>query len=128
MRAAPKEKRIMHRLARPSPVLRSTLSAATRLPALPPPRLLRSTLATASSPPANNGPGRVVGRSGKTYSPALVKVVTTLGKLLGYNLRTSHAITLTSDYYDRCAARFEAEKTFWVTGPSPSLLSQGISH
>lgn len=57
-----------------------------------------------------------VGRSGKTYSPLTVKLITGLGKLLGYNLRTSNAITLTSDFYDRCANQFETEKDFWTKG------------
>lgn len=34
--------------------------------------------------------------------------------MLGYTLQKSTAVTLTSDYYDRCAARFEIEKEFWV--------------
>ncbi|KAG0144557.1 hypothetical protein CROQUDRAFT_672321 [Cronartium quercuum f. sp. fusiforme G11] len=86
------------------------------LPSSPSP-LLISNLSTATSPTpqSNNGSHHVVGRSGKTYSPTIVKLITTLGKLLGYNLRTSHAITLTSDYYDHCAGRFEVEKAFWVS-------------
>jgi len=57
---------------------------------------------------------QVIGRSGKVYSQRTVKIVGAIGKLLGYTLQKSTAVTLTSDYYDRCAARFEMEKQFWV--------------
>lgn len=56
----------------------------------------------------------IIGRSGKLYNPRTVKIVQTIGRWLGYTLQKSTAVTLTSDYYDRCAARFEFEKSFWV--------------
>ncbi|MBW0566511.1 hypothetical protein O181_106226 [Austropuccinia psidii MF-1] len=68
------------------------------------------------SPPADlkNSSNVVVGRSGKIYSKRTVKLVEMIGRLLGYNLKKSTAITLTSDYYDRCANAFELQKDFWV--------------
>ncbi|CAH7669613.1 ubiquinol-cytochrome C chaperone-domain-containing protein [Phakopsora pachyrhizi] len=56
----------------------------------------------------------VVGRSGKVYSHRTVKIVGTIGKLLGYNLTKSNAITVTSDYYDQCSQRFDKTKDFWI--------------
>ncbi|KAI7959724.1 hypothetical protein MJO28_003515 [Puccinia striiformis f. sp. tritici] len=67
-----------------------------------------------NSSPARTEPKQVIGRSGKAYSPTTVKIVGAIGRLLGYTLQKSTAVTLTSDYYDRCAARFEIEKQFWV--------------
>lgn len=57
---------------------------------------------------------QVVGRSGKIYSSRTVKIVETIGRVLGYTLQKSTAVTLTSDYYDRCADRFNQEKQFWI--------------
>ncbi|EGG01176.1 uncharacterized protein MELLADRAFT_111234 [Melampsora larici-populina 98AG31] len=55
-----------------------------------------------------------IGKSGQLYSPWFVKLVTTLGNRLGYNLPTSHAITITSDLYDHCSNQFQLEKSFWI--------------
>lgn len=55
-----------------------------------------------------------IGKSGKQYSPWLVKLVIGLGKGLGYNLPKSHAITITSDLYDHCSNQFHIEKSFWI--------------
>ncbi|KAH9823571.1 ubiquinol-cytochrome C chaperone-domain-containing protein [Melampsora americana] len=55
-----------------------------------------------------------IGKSGKRYSPWLVKVLVSLGNGLGYHLPKSHAITVTSDLYDHCSNQFELEKPFWI--------------
>ncbi|KAA1093866.1 Protein cbp3, mitochondrial [Puccinia graminis f. sp. tritici] len=73
-----------------------------------------SSAATTQTKPSIDQTNHVVGRSGKVYSHRTVKIVGAIGRLLGYTLQKSTAVTLTSDYYDRCAARFEIEKQFWV--------------
>lgn len=54
--------------------------------------------------------------SGKPYSHLTVSIVKGVAKLMGYNSRTSTAIRVTSDLYDRCAERAEAEADFWYGG------------
>jgi hypothetical protein len=84
-------------------------------------RLNSNSAATTQTKPSIDQTNHVVGRSGKVYSHRTVKIVGAIGRLLGYTLQKSTAVTLTSDYYDRCAARFEIEKQFWVEGEDIGL-------
>ncbi|EST08683.1 Ubiquinol-cytochrome c chaperone/UPF0174 [Kalmanozyma brasiliensis GHG001] len=82
----------------------STPHTPAKQPPKPAPLLHTSQLSPSAPAPAS-----------KPYSPVTVTLVKTLAKLMGYNSLTSTSIRVTSDLYDRCAARAHAERHFWYT-------------
>lgn len=54
----------------------------------------------------------------RSYSPLTVKIVKGIATLLGYNRTSSMAIRVTSELYDRCAARADEEADFWYGSES----------
>lgn len=47
------------------------------------------------------------------HSELKIKFVKAVARLMGYNSAKSRAIRVTSDLYDRCAARWELDEQFW---------------
>jgi len=89
----------------------------------PPPRAAASTptpgsrpLAKAEDPTNKSARVPAAEHSVPVHSELKKKLVRMAAKLMGYNSRTTTAIRVTSDLYDRCAERWDLDKDFWQGG------------
>lgn len=71
--------------------------------------------------------GAIVGRSGRSYSPFVVRLVKWAAGLMGYSSDTSTAIRTTSLYYDRIAQRADQESDFLYIGAFAPIFSGSMS-